>query len=139
MALVRMGSRSFPLEAEPRAVLETVRGAEVGVYELAEEPTCGDRESLLAAADKAMGGRGWQRVVGVRRDREVVGVYVPGKRVASRRMKVCVVVLHGRDLVVASARGNIEPLMALAAQRLDLSAGVASGLPGLAAAPGPRM
>jgi hypothetical protein len=30
-------------------------------------------------------------------------------------------VWHDCDLVVASARGNLEPLMALAAERLDLS------------------
>jgi hypothetical protein len=41
-------------------------------------------------------------------------------------MACCVAVLNEQDLVVASARGNMEPLLALATQRLqghDLSLG----------------
>jgi len=138
MALVRTGSRVFPLEAEPRAALETLRGAEVGIYKLASGSICANRKSLLAAVDKGMAGRGWQRVAGVCVEQEVVGVYVPGKRIGLHRMKVCVMVLHDRDLVVASVRGNLEPLMALAAERLDLSAVAASGPPATAGGPGPR-
>jgi hypothetical protein len=140
MALVRTGSRLFPLEAEPRAALETVRGAEVGIYKLASESRCAEPRSLLAAADKAMAGRGWQRVVGVCKEQDVVGVYVPGNRIGLRRMKVCVMVLHERDLVVASVRGNLEPLMALAGERLELR-DLAIGAPGWpirAAAPASR-
>lgn len=120
LALVRTGSRLFPLPAEPRAALETVRAAEVGIYRLASESICAGPKSLLAATDKAMAGRGWQRVVGVCQEQDVVGVYVPGKRIGLRRMKVCVMVLHERDLVVASVSGNLEPLQALVGERLDL-------------------
>jgi hypothetical protein len=121
MGLVRLGARLFLLDPEPRAALETLRGAEVGVYKLQSAPLCTDRASVFATVDKAMAGRGWQRVVGVCKDQELVAVYVPRKPMAPRRMRACLMVWHDCDLVVASARGNLEPLMALAAERLDLS------------------
>jgi hypothetical protein len=119
LGLVRVGSRFFPMDPQPRAAFESARGAEVGVYRLVSEPLCADRASILATVDKAMAGRGWDRVVGVCKDQDLVGVYVPRKRIAPKRMRACVMVWHGRDLVVASARGNLEPLLALAAKQMD--------------------
>ena len=63
--------------------------------------------------------RGWQRVVGVVEERQLVAVYMPQRGVSERRMKCCVAVLNDRDLVVVSARGNLEPLLAIARQHMD--------------------
>jgi len=35
-------------------------------------------------------------------------------------MKCCVLVLHGRDLVIAGVSGNLEPLLQLAQSKVDL-------------------
>jgi hypothetical protein len=118
-ALVRGGSRFFNLPPEPRAALDSVRGAEVGVYHLTEEPAQLNRGRLLSQADEVMKARGWSRVVGVIEERELVAVYMPGKGVSPSRVKCCVVVLSGPELVVVSARGNLEPMMGLIEKHLD--------------------
>jgi len=118
-SLVRAGSRLVKLDPEPRAALEAVRAAEVGVYKLREGPVPEDHGAILGRADKAMARRGWVRVVGVSHDRELVAVYMPRKGMSLRNMKCCLMVFNGRELVVASARGNLEPLWAIAGTHLE--------------------
>ncbi len=117
--MVRAGSRLFEMPPEPRAALDALRGAEVGVYRLKQDAGPADFTSLLANADGAMQRRGWDRIVGVVEKGQVVAVYFPHRKVTFRGIKCCVVVLHGRDLVVASASGNLEPLIKIAEQHLD--------------------
>ncbi len=118
--LVRLGSRFFEMPPEPRAALDALRGAEVGVYKLQHDPVTADFKNLFASADQAMKRRGWDRIVGVAEGREFVAVYFPHGKVSPRGLKCCVVVFQGRDLVVASARGNLEPLLKIAEEHLDL-------------------
>ena len=126
LGLVRFGSLFFNLPAEPKAALETLHGAEVGVYKLQDAPSALDYSAMFTATDKCMRRRGWDRVVGVAQGRQFVAVYLPRNLRTVKRMACCVAVLNEQDLVVASARGNLEPLLALATQRLqghDLSLG----------------
>ncbi len=116
--LVRCGSRFFHMPMEPRAALDSVHGAEVGVYKLRDEPNRVAYGPILAQADKAMTARGWTRVVGVIEERQLVAIYLPRKGVSARHMRCCLAVLNGRDLVVVSARGNLDPLLAIAAKHL---------------------
>jgi hypothetical protein len=118
-ALVRGGSRFFKLPPEPRAALDSLHGAEVGVYNLREEPGYVERGPILTRADKAMAARGWDRIVGVVEENNLVAVYMPHKKVSARNLRCCVVVFSGRDLVVVSARGNVEPLLALAEKHIE--------------------
>ncbi len=120
MALLRNGLRFVHLQPEPRAAIEALRGAEVGISELREERVFVERAKVLSAADKAMAVRGWDRVVGVAEKDDLVAVYMPRKGLAVGRMKCCVMVLHGATLVIASARGNIVPLLDLSRDRLRL-------------------
>jgi hypothetical protein len=46
-------------------------------------------------------------------------VYMPRNFRTVKRMGCCVAVLNEQDLVVASARGNLGPLLELATQRLQ--------------------
>lgn len=124
--LVRLGSGFFKLEPEPRAALATIHGAEVGVYALRDEPGLVNVSAILARMDKAMSRRGWDRGVGVGKEHELVAVYFPRQGLSPRRAKCCVVVFQGRDLVVVSARGNLEPLFQLASGRLDRELGRAA-------------
>lgn len=117
--LVRCGSRFFHMPPEPRAAIEAVHGVEVGVYKLREEPRHFERGVILERADKAMTRRGWIRVVGVLQENQLVAVYLPRTGISSSRMRACVAVLDGRDLVVVAARGNLEPLMEIVEKHLD--------------------
>jgi len=67
-----------------------------------------------------MSARGLERVVGLSKERELVAVYCPKRGVSSRDLKCCLVVFEGCDLVVASARGNLEPLLDIARNHIDL-------------------
>ena len=93
--------------------MHAVRSAEVGVYKLRSGHQQLNLAAMLSAADKTMAGRGWDRVVGVMDRRELVAVYVPAQVRSTRNVKVCLVTVNGEELVVASARSNLEPLMAL--------------------------
>jgi hypothetical protein len=115
--VIRTGSRFFTLPPEPRAALDALHGAEVGVYKLQQDPGSLDFPAFFASTDRTMKSRGWDRIVSVAKEREFVGVYFPHRKVSLRGVKCCVVVLQGRDLVVASASGNLEPLLKLAEDR----------------------
>jgi hypothetical protein len=118
LGLVRFGSRFFNLPPEPKAALAVLHGAEVGVYKLQDAPSAPDYSAMFTAADKCMRRRGWERIVGVAQGRQFVAVYMPRNLRTAKRMECCVAVLNEQDLVVASARGNLEPLLELATQHL---------------------
>lgn len=126
LGLVRAGLTWAPMEPEARAALRTVRGAEVGVYELAQGAARPDRTAMLSAADGVMRGRGWERIVGVLDGGQMVGVYLPADLSTARRVKACVVVLDERQLVVVSARANLEPLLECLRNQHDWRAEVRS-------------
>jgi hypothetical protein len=118
--VIRGGARIFELPPEARAALEAVHGAEVGVYKLQHELTPADFSALFSSTDRTMASRGWDRIVGVVDGQQFVAVYFPHRKVSLRSLKCCVVVFDGRELVVASASGNLEPLFQLAGQHIDL-------------------
>jgi hypothetical protein len=117
--LARAGLSFVDLEPEARTALHAFRSAEVGVYKLRNKGQPLDQAAMLSAADKTMAGRGWDRVVGVMNRHELVAVYVPVKIHSTRNMKVCLLTVTGRELIVASARSNLEPLMELAWDRAN--------------------
>jgi len=119
MGVLRTGLRWVKLPAESRAAIETLRGAEVGIYKLQTDPAWLDQEKIVATADKTMRSRGWDRVVGVVKEGDLVLAYIPRRGLSVGSTRCCLAVLHGETLVVGSARGNLQPLMELAWNRLD--------------------
>jgi len=117
--LARAGLAFVDLEPEARTALQVVRSAEVGVYKLRGGHSQRSHAAMLSAADKAMAERGWDRVVGVMNPREMVAIYLPAKAHSPRNVKVCLVVMNGKELVVASARSNLEALMEMAGRLAD--------------------
>ena len=117
--LVRAGSHLFKLAPEPQAAFDAIRAADVGVYQVSEDAGWVDHRAILACADKSMSARRWDRVVGVSQENQLVAVYVPRRGLATQRMKCCVLVLHGKDLVVVGASGNLEPLLEIAGKNFD--------------------
>ncbi len=114
---VRAGLAFVKLPPEARAALRAVRGAEVGVYRRHEPGLRLNPAAMLSAADAAMTARGWDRVVGVTDPREMVAIYMPKAVRSARDVKTCLVVVDEREMVVVSARGNLESLLDLAARR----------------------
>jgi hypothetical protein len=109
LGAVRTGLSFANLNAEARAALQAVRGVEFGIYQLPSDAQPPDRAAMLAAADTAMTARGWDRVVGVIDGPNLLTVYMPGQTTSARRLKCCVMVFDGRQMIVASARANLEP------------------------------
>jgi|WetSurMetagenome_2_1015567.scaffolds.fasta_scaffold383347_1 hypothetical protein len=110
LGAVRTGLSGVRLDPGAHAALQSVRTAGVGVYQLPAGTRPPDRAAMLAAADTAMTARGWERVVGVMDGRDLVAVYLPEK-ISVQRLKCCVMVFDGKEMVLVSARGNLEPLL----------------------------
>jgi len=121
LCAVRLGAHWAHLPSEARAGLAALRGVDVGVYQLQREPGAPDCGAVFQAADEVMTRRGWERVLGVAQPTGVVGIYLPRKGVSCSAMRCCLLVLEERNLVVASARGNLEPLLAMAQQHIEQS------------------
>lgn len=126
-ALVRYGLGFLELPPEARLGIASARGGEVCVYQLDQPARPAERGRIIRRADIAMTKRGWSRVVGVSHENNLVAVYMPQKQRSSSDVRACVLVLHERDMVVAAARGKVEPILELAAMHCDLP-----GLPVLA-------
>lgn len=112
--LARTGLGFVDLKSEVRAAVGALRSGEVGFYRLRHGHAPLDHAAMLSAADAAMTGRSWDRLVGVMNRHELVALYVPREVRSAREVKICLVVVNGRELVVAGARSDLEPLAELA-------------------------
>ena len=119
--LIRFGSQFFNVPPEARAAIDSVRGGEVGIYTCRQEPASFDRGAIFAAADKSMKAHGWARVVGVAQNNQLVAVYMPRKTISTSNVRCCVMVLDEQKLILASAHGNLEPLLRVAGDRWNVS------------------
>lgn len=117
--LARAGLAFVDVPVEARTALRAIRGAEVGVYRLHEGSTPPNYAASLVETDKTMTARGWSRLVGVLERDQMVAIYVPEDTRTARDLRVCLVVLTDRDMVIASARSNLEPLLELALSRSE--------------------
>lgn len=107
--LGRSGLWFADLEPEVRAMVQAVRGLEVGIYTRASD---GDSDIPLDRADLEMNRRGWERVVTVKTRDEHVLIYARAERTAA---DVAVVVQRGADLILVSGTAKVRPLLELLA------------------------
>ncbi len=114
VSLARAGLGFAKLEPEARLALQSIRAGEVGVYHLEDRTRGGSSMSVLRKADEVMSGRGWERLVGVVEEGQTVAVYVKRDAGSTGDLKVCFAVMARDQLVVGSARSDLEPLMKLA-------------------------
>ncbi len=126
LGIVRAGLSFAPLAPEARAAVQAVRGAEVGIYEMASGTKLPDCAAMLATADTVLNNRGWERLVGVLKGENLVSVYVPVKAISAREVKCCVLVFDGRQMVLVSAKADVEPLLQCLRNQSDLAAKVRS-------------
>lgn len=118
-ALAHIGSRWVDMPEEAREIFGSVSGGEVSVFESKGKRHREDRAKILEIADRKMSGRGWERMVGVSQEENFVAVYVPKEQTSTRNVRVCVLVLNERNLVCASARTDLKPLLKLAMEKTD--------------------
>jgi hypothetical protein len=119
---IRFGSRAIKLDAEPRAAIESLRGAEVAVYSLNEELLPTNYGSIVKEADNVMSARGWERIAGVSKDGKLVAIFAP-RKASGTSLKLCVLVLDGSNLVIAAGKGEMKPLFDLAMKRVSSEMG----------------
>lgn len=117
--LIRYGTRLVDLPPEPRAALDTLHQVEVGVYRLAERQSPSEAARILADTDRTMSKRGWDRIVGVLHEENTVAIYAPHKGLSRSSIECAVMVLHDRDLIIASGSGNPLPLIELASKKME--------------------
>lgn len=98
-----------PEIADARLALAAVKHASVGVYELRQSRGDWSREQLFVETDRAMKDRGWTRLVGVsdRDGAETVLVYASDEIDDGDPIELCVAVVNGRELVIAST--TVDP------------------------------
>ena len=112
VGLAKLGARFVELPPEVRGILGSVDGVECSVYELRGGES--NFAEVLSKADESMEKRGLDRVVGVLEREQLIAVYVPRKMKSHRDMSISVMVLTKRELICASARGDLDSVMQLA-------------------------
>lgn len=93
--------------ADARLALRAVKHASVGVYERTSGSSEVSSEDFLEKTDRAMQKRGWTRLVGVVERSQAVLVYVANDADEGEPIDLCVAVVDGRQLVVAST--TVDP------------------------------
>ena len=95
--------------------MDAVDSASVGVYRLHENPSSSERITIMNQTAESMMADGWYRVVAVQDDDEMVMIFAPESGTDPDKLRFCVVVCDGNDLVVVSAHGSAGPLREIAA------------------------
>ena len=112
VGLAKLGARFVELPPEVRSILGSVDGVECSVYELRGGES--NFAEVLSQADQVMDKRGSDRVVGVLGPDQLVAIYLPRSMKSHRDMSISVMVLTKRELICASARGDLDSVMQLA-------------------------
>ena len=111
LAAARAGLSLGRLEPEARAAVRAVRSVELGVWERSSASQHPGGLALLAAADKVLRSRGWERVVAVQDGQQTFGVYWSARSGIGNRMESFVVVLNRRHMVLAHVQADLRPLL----------------------------
>ena len=107
------------VDDDARCALAAVSSASVGVYEIDEAGESPGLGGGLASLDARMSRNGWERLVTVIDDKENVVVYTKAGSNWDSKMRVCVGVVTGRELVVVSATVRPGALMPLIDKHLQ--------------------
>ncbi|MBL9139204.1 MAG: hypothetical protein JNK85_25270 [Verrucomicrobiales bacterium] len=104
--------RFVPMDPAARTAVQSLRRADVAIYQRLAQSAAGDSADLALRAREALARRGWEPVVAVGEAHESVLVLMPKAASSLRRFNVCVMVLDEQRLVVASVGANLETVMA---------------------------
>jgi hypothetical protein len=95
---------------DARLALRSVKQASVGVYERRSGGEDWFHEQLFTETDRAMQKRGWIRMVGVAEKKETVLIYVQEDLDEGEPFEICLAVVNGKEMVVASTTVDAEAL-----------------------------
>lgn len=102
--------------ADARLALRAVKQVSVGVYERTSDGPNDSREQFFVETDRAMQKHGWTRLVGVADRGGCVLVYVQDDLDEDEPIDICVAVVSGKEMVVASTTIDAEALGELVAK-----------------------
>ena len=118
MFVARQVTSFVDIPDEARLCLRSARKLEVGVYEVRSAVDALGRAAMLREIDSLLNPRGWERVVAVVDGEEAVCVFVQGDGESASSLALCVIVLNGEELVIASGRVDPEPLIPFASEQI---------------------
>src|SRR5262249_33672400 len=96
----KITARFVDVPPEARTAISSLKEAECSVYQFRQRRQ--SLASILADADKSMAGHGYERLVGVIQENQLVAVYIPKKMKSARDLKASVLVLNDKQLVCAT-------------------------------------
>lgn len=115
----RLGLRFLPdLPPPARRALSALRGARVSVDRSEGRLAAANLPGMLRAADHTMEERGWDRLAGVIEGDTLVAVYVERNVRRGTTVQTRVAVIESDQLVVVSAKADLEPLVELALEQM---------------------
>lgn len=107
--LARMVAPMFDqIPPEARAAINTVRDAELSVYQLKGDFP--DTAKVLVTADKGMTERGFDRIVAVTEPDALVAIYVHNKTKSLENIRASVLVIADRQMITVSAKANLAEI-----------------------------
>jgi hypothetical protein len=116
-SLLRQGLSLTWLDPKAQTALQTVRAAQVGIYELPAGAKAPPSRVILEATDARMRRDGWERLLCAADGQNLVAVYVPSATTSLKRVKCSVLVLGGKQMVLASVQVNLHPLLQMPPER----------------------
>jgi hypothetical protein len=112
VGLAKLGTRFVDMPDEVKTILGSAKGVECSVYRVRGRQH--KFAEVLCRADEAMDKQDAERVVGVINGEQLIAVYVPRSADDIRNMSMSVLVLTKRDLICATARGDLDAVIELA-------------------------
>jgi hypothetical protein len=113
------GKLNLPPEA--RFGIDAFRSADIGVYRRHHASSQDSSSTILAKVDSSMAAQDWESIVSVQDAQHNVRIFVPKNLSDLRATQACVFVMENDELVIVSARLNLEPLVELASSKLHCS------------------
>ena len=115
VSLARFGlSFIDDIDDEAQLAIQSVRGGQVGIYQLREPVPSGNKIQLMERIDQSMTKNGWSRIVAVVERDQLVLVYAPQDMENPADLEALTIVLSDEELVIVSASGDLRPIYQLA-------------------------
>jgi hypothetical protein len=110
VAAIRAGLRWVDLDPKARTAARALRSADVGVYQHRKGADAAERSLVMNRVVSVMERRSFEPVVTVRDGDDLVQVFLPKRIGSNRNVRTCVLVMDEENLILVSARLDVEAL-----------------------------
>lgn len=117
LSIARIVLPFTPAPPEAQQAFSAIRSVEVSFHELRGSKP--DLARILRDADEDMRKRGWDRVLGVVEKANVFAIYVTPDSGPAGKVKASILVIDGRQMIAATGRANLQPIMDLAVSKAE--------------------